>query len=146
MKTNTQDHKGYLPNTVILFQLIPVNEMRPVPMNQGTECKTISPTGGHVSNLDPPVPLHPSLTPLLQSSHSSDPHHSSCSLTTDLLWYSWSMSRVVLPRQDCSCCSAGQQIHIFEGQAFLQHKQTGKQFRHKQSLQTNNQYKWLIWL
>jgi hypothetical protein len=144
MKTDTQDHKGYLPNTVLLFQLIPVNKVRPVPMYKGTECKTISPAGGHVSDLDPPVPLHPSLTPLLQGSHSSHPHHSSFSLTTDLLWYSRIMPRVVLAWQDCSCCSAGQKIPIFGGQAFLQYKQTGKQFRHKQSLQTNNPYKWII--
>ena len=95
MKTNTQDHKCYLPYRVLLFQLIPLNKVRPVPMYEGTECKTISPTGGHVSDHDSPVPLHPFLTPLLQGSHSSDPHHSSCSLTTDLVWESRFMPRAV---------------------------------------------------
>ena len=111
MKTDTQDPKGYLPNRVLLFQVIPFNEVRPVPMYEGTECKTISPAGGHVSDLDPPVPLHPSLTPLLQGSHSSHPHHSSCSLTTDLVWESRSRPMAVRARQSCTCCTAGHQYN-----------------------------------
>ena len=41
-------------------------------VNESTECETIPPAGGHVSDLHPRVVLHLPPAPLLQGRH---PHH-----------------------------------------------------------------------
>ena len=66
-----------------MIETVKVNEMRPVSMNESTEGETISPAGGHVTNLDSRIVIQLPPAPLLQGCHPQDPHHQSGSFSDD---------------------------------------------------------------
>ena len=61
-----------LPMPIIMIKTVIVNEMWSVSVNESTEGKAISPTGGHVTDLDSRIVIQLPPAPLLQSCH---PHH-----------------------------------------------------------------------
>ena len=64
--------KFYSPGPVLRIQCVKIYQVWSVSVYESTECKTIPPAGGHVSDLHPLVPLQPPPAPLLQRRH---PHH-----------------------------------------------------------------------
>ena len=63
------DDDKELPSPVVVVHQVPVQYVRPVPVDECTESHTISPRGGHVGYIEPRIALTHRPAPDMQGPH-----------------------------------------------------------------------------